>query len=590
VALNEREIADALAERQEASRVLDRWGGLRTYYRDFQDDLSTVQSIVEGDWAMIWPDGTTERVDPAVPNLVEIALEDRARGVSATPPMYRCRAEGEGDEAREKANKVERIVTSMSDMNHLTGYTTSRWAQDYMAGGLVVAQVHPETDLTLPKNRRFPKIRRLEPSFSYPDPVFTPGPFVDSFMYAYEEYRRNVEDRYGVTLDWPRLSNPKEVSTQKVRVVEYHDKTVSQVMVQELAKDRNGVQRYEMLVSAKHGLSKCPIVVTARPRLTGVYRGEFNNGLGVLQYWDRLMRMVMDDAIRKVYPERVVYNIQNPEDYGPDSTIVKETPDGTYEYVAQPNQPFSNFQIMREVSGSVRTSFLLPVSRSGDPNESIISAAGIGATQGQFNEDVRHIQRDALGPLQEAAFEIALEADEKWYGDVEKTIWSSSPGAYKETYKPKVDINGYRKVQVRYGAMSGLDEVNQGVMVMQQLGSNIISKADAQELSPFVEDPQRTQKRQLQEQVQQAMLASVLQAAATGQISPFILSMISQAVESDEVTLSEAISALVPQQLPPAATGGAPAAPPTAPGATQPQAPGIAGAAEGPLPQNTAVG
>jgi hypothetical protein len=246
--------------------------------------------------------------------------------------------------------------------------------------------------------------------------------------------------------------------------------------------------------------------------------------------------------------------------------------------VAQPNQPFSNFQIMREVSGSVRTSFLLPVSRSGDPNESIISAAGIGATQGQFNEDVRAIQRDALGPLVEAAFEVALALDEKMYGGTTKTIWSSKAGAYKETYVPNVDINGYRKVQVRYGAMSGLDEVNQGVMVMQQLGSNIISRTDAMELSPFVEDPQRTKKRQLQEALETAMVSSLQQQALQGLIPAANFAVLMQAVDSDEVTLPEAIVALIPPP-PPVAPGQAPGAPATAPGAEQPQAPGVAGAA-----------
>ena len=581
--LNEDEIGDALAERQMAERVLDRWGSLRTYYRDWQDDLDALKQVYQDDWAMIWPDGSTERVDPAVPNMVRIALRDRANAIAATPPQLRCRPEGEGDEAREKANKLERITTSWLEMNHLRGYTSQMWAMDYMGGGLVACKVLP--DFSQPSKKRFPVFTRMDPAFSYPDPIFTAGPFVDSFIYAYEDYRRTIESHYNIELDWVRPRNPKEASMEKVRVIEYYDGTAAQVVVESLNSNPRGGKPKALVIDEKHGLTHCPVVVKAAANLDGTYSGEFSSGLGVLAYWDKLMRMVMDDAIKKVYPERIAYNVQNPEDYGPDATIALESPDGRYEYVQSPNQPFSNFQIMREVSGSVRTSFMLPVSRSGDPNESIISAAGVSATQGQFTEDIRGIQRDGIGPLIEAGLEVALEGEMVWSPDATKSIWSDNGG---ETYVPRKDIGGYRKVQLRYGPMSGLDEINQGVMVLQQLGGGIISQEDAMELSPFTEDPQRTKKRKLLESMEQALIAGLQQQAAQGTISPFHLAMISQAVASDEVTLDEAIAALIPQQLP-APTGSAPAAPGTAPGAP-PQAPGIPGAAVGPQPQAVQAG
>ena len=582
MALTEDEMGDALAERQHAERVLDRFGGLRTYYRDWQDDIEVLKQVYQDDWAMVWPDGSTERVDPAVPNMVRIAIRDRANAIAATPPQLRCRPEGEGDDAREKANKLERITSSWVEMNHLRGHTTQMWAMDYMGTGLVACKVLP--DFSAPLKKRFPVFTRMDPAFAYPDPIFTAGPFVDSFIYAYEDYRRTIEAHYNIELDWARSRDLKEASMEKVRVIEYYDGTNAQVVVESLNSNPRGGKPKAMIINEAHGLSHCPVVVKAAANLDGTYSGEFSSGLGVLQYWDKLMRMVMDDAIKKVYPERIAYNVQNPEDYGPDATIALESPDGRYEYVQSPNQPFSNFQIMREVSGSVRTSFLLPVSRSGDPNESIISAAGVSATQGQFTEDIRGIQRDGLGPLIEAGMELALEGEVVWSPDATKSIWSTTGG---ETYIPRKDIGGYRKVMLRYGPMSGLDEINQGVMVLQQLGGGIISQEDAMELSPFTEDPQRTKKRKLLESMEAALIAGLQQQAAQGTISPYHLAIISQALESDEVTLSEAIAVLVPQQLP--APTGSPAAPPTAPGAP-PQAPGIAGAAVGPQPQNVQAG
>lgn len=325
-------------------------------------------------------------------------------------------------------------------------------------------------------------------------------------------------------------------------------------------------------------MGRCPIVVSATGTMDGTYSGEFISGLGVQDYWNKLMTLVMDDAVRKVYAQRLTYNVLNSQDWGPDAELQAETPDARYEFIQNPNQPFSNLQVLNMVQNTTRTSFIMPPSRSGDPNESIISAAGISASAAQYQEDVRSIQRDMLSPMFEAALQLAFAGEEAWDPDVEKPIWSSAAGGYRETYVPSRDIAGYRRPKVRYGPMSGLDEINQGVMLLQQLGAGIIDEVTAMEMSPFVEDVQRVQKRKLQKVLQDSMLAGLAAQAQQGLLDPFTLAMVEQAVQSDEVTLSEAIAALVPQ---------APLAPPqpTSPGAP-PEAPGIAGAAEGPQQSN----
>jgi len=563
--LNETELQGALAERQMDSRVIDRWKS-RIYYQDWQRELREVMDIYRGDWTMTWPDGRMERVDPAVPNLVRVAAEDRARGVGATPPNIICSSHGPTDADRMAADKFERIAAYWFQRNRIRGYTTQMWAHDAMSGGLTVCKVLP--DFGKPVAERYPVMTRLDPQNCYPDPVFTPGPFTDSFIYSYEASRAEVEYRYDVTLEWNPRSNVDK-AMEKVTVIEYHDDTWSQVLVLEHS-ETSRQQRRQTVMQAKHGLTRCPVVIGTRPTMDGTYSGEFIGGLGVLDYWNKLMTLVMDDAVRKVYPERITYNVMNPEDYGPDANIQLETPDARYEYVAQGNQPFSNLQVLRDVGQSVRTSFLMPLSRSGDPNESIISAAGVNATQGQYIEDVRSIQRDVLSPMFTAALDIAAEGDIVW-ADVSKPI-----GGGSEKYRPSKDVHGH-VAEVRYGAASGLDEINQNVMVLQQLGARIIDRRTAMEMSPFVEDPQRVEKRMLKETMQDAMLAGLAQQAQQGAIDPFQLSMIDQAIESDEVSLSEAIAAFAPQAplAPPAATPGAP-----------PEAPGMAGAAEGPQESN----
>jgi hypothetical protein len=566
--LEARDISLALRTRDQDSRVLDVWGGLRPTYNTWHQQILDVYNLYAGNWGVIWPDNVRTLALPKIPNFPQLASDDRARSVAATKPSIVCRPEKAGDKSQAMADKRERIIGGYWGLNRVT-QMTSRWAHDAMAGGLMAVRVLPDFDR--PIAERYPVFRRLEPALCYPDPVFTAGPFCDSFIYAYEENIRTVEKRYNVDLSsWKKYTWTRN---DKLRVVEYYDDTWAQVMLEAIPRGQVSGQKAinEIVMAEQHGLGKCPVAVGARPTMDGVYRGEFYGGMGVLNYWNKMMTMVLDDATNKVYPAKLVYDVENPEEWGPDAQLEAQSPNARFEFIQPPNQPFTNIQILHDLAGFARTSAILPPSRSGDPNESIISAAGISATQSQYVEDVRSIQRDMITPMLEAANELALIGDEMWC-NVEKPIYGEKTGqAYKETYLPSKDINGYHRSEVQYGTFSGLDEINQNVLILQQWGNGdgLISERTAMEVSPLVQDVNRELKQKTAEKLQRAALVGLEQQAASGQLDPATLARIWSAVENDDMTLTEAIATH--------ATA-APLAPPgpAAPGAAQ--APGIAGA------------
>src|SRR4029077_11475406 len=94
---------------------------------------------------------------------------------------------------------------------------------------------------------------------------------------------------------------------------------------------------------------------------------------------------------------------------------------------------------------------------------------------------------------------------------IRKTI-GARPGAVAETYTVD-DLAAAGKTQVRYGIGAGLDPINTNVMVLQQLGANLIARRTAMEQSPFIDDAQRTEKRILQQTLDDALLAGVYQQA-----------------------------------------------------------------------------
>ncbi len=578
MALNEREIADDLANRQLADQVFDRWGSTRVFYNDWQDNFDNLARIARNEFVMEWPDGRREQVDPAVPNMVDIASKDRAAVIASTVPQVLCQPEGPGDEAREKADKLERIVGGFLNMNRVTSMQWD-WGFDAMAGGLTVCKVMP--DLMKPVSERFPVFTRLRPQLSYPEPIFTRGPGVQSFMYAYEEYRSVVENDYGVTLGWGRSDKP---NTDKVRVIERYDDTYVQIVAQSIGRTQ-GIAT-DLITQFKHKLGCTPIAIGTASNIHGTYSGEFDAGLGILESWHRMTTMMLDDAARKTYAEKIVYNVVNPGDSGPDAQIELEDQNGRYEYVNQPNEPYSNLQLLNGLQNAVRAAYLMPLARSGNPDESIISAAGINASQTQFNTAVQTTQRLILGPMLEQAIELALKGEETWSPNAKKNVYGGEGRGYRETYTPSKDIKGYRNVRIAYGPMGGLDPINQAVLMQQFHGSGGLSTRRMLELNPMIEDPQREEKQMLKEQLQQVSIAALQQRVMQGTLDPVYLSYVEEAVKSDEVSLSEAIMALIPP-APPVPVGSPPAppgqgSPPALPGGQQ--APGIPGA-QAPQPQ-----
>ena len=569
-----RDIQAALTERQQADRVLDRWGSLRGSYTEWHREVQDVRSVYLGDWDVVWPDNVRSRALPKIPNFVQLAADDRSRAITATSPSLVCRPRKNTDKAKAQADKMERIIGGWLDCNRVQRLKVPMWAHDAMGAGLTVCRVMP--DFATPAAERFPVIDRLDPMFSYPDPIFADGPTLDNFIYAREEKVRTVEKRYGVSLlgkkGWSAAQG--DVCT----VIEFYDDEWLVIMVESSAKASGSGQRRaaEVLVQRRHDIGTCPVVIGRRPTMTGRYAGEFFGGLGVMNYTNRLMTLMLDDAVNKVYAGKTYYNIENPEDWGPDALLEKQTADASFDYISPPNQPFSNLQIVRDLINSSRAAVLMPPSRSGDPNESIISAAGISASQSQFVEDVKSIQRDILAPMLEAAISVGLAIDEQDTGVSKSIFGEDRSGSYEETYSSK-DIDGYRKVHVLYGMGAGLDEINTNVMVLQQWagGDGLMSGRTAREQSPMIEDPQREEKQLALEQLDRAVFAGMVAQAQQGQLSAQALADIRRAVESDEVSLHDAISAFA-EQAPLAAPQGQAQAT-----GAPPEAPGVAGAAEG---------
>src|SRR3990172_2728619 len=575
MAVKASDLPDILEERDHSQRALDRWGAVFTTYSQWHSDNSTAYERYAGSWPTFLPDGKSIMDDPIVPDFIRLAAEARSRGVAASVPAIVCRREKLGDAAKAAADKRERVIGSFWDHSRIMDSLVPRWAFDAMMTGVMACEIWPEFDK--PKLERFPTYKRIEPNHLFPDPIFTPGPWLDSCIVAYSQASRTIATEYGVTVDTVKNSD-------RALVIKYYDPERVIVIVEYF--NRMRIKAHTTLVDVPHTCGRTPIVIGTRPTADGIYRGEFDNARGILEHWNRLETLSLDEPIQAVYPEKIAFDGEDDEESGPGAVHRLETAQSRYEYLQRPNQPFTNMQKSRDYAGFVRAATIFPPSLSGDPNESVISAAGINASGAQHLQDIASIQTDILAPMLQAANELALKQDVEYSGDVTKTIYGGS-SKHRETYNPVKDIGDDYRNEVVYGALSGLDPINRGVMALQQWQGGLWSKRMAMEMDPNIQDASRVMKEQVVEKLTEAGIAGLQQAASKGELRADVWAKIMRAIKEDDYSLEQAIEEFM-VTAPLAEPPGQPGQPAATPGA-----PGIPGAAEGgpqaprlpPLPQ-----
>jgi hypothetical protein len=506
------------ARRHFAQKTLDQFGQLRETYQDRDDRVMMLDQILTGDWHVVWPDRTVERALPKIPNYPRLARSHRTYLVGQTDPTLSIRPSDMTDKAKANAEQRERIVQGWQDRS-LVRLLMPEWAGDLVVTGLCATKVLPDMG-EKDKAKRFPMYMWVNPRHLYPSPMFAKGPFLDDAIIAFEDKANSVAKRFnsGDTLDRMLATAAKRGMTEadKVRVIEYHDDKVSMVIAEALYRSDPGKNRaFEVLMYEEHGLEKCPIVVGTTSTHDGVYRSQLDDGLAMLNTGNRLMTLHLDSAVQKVYPTLVVSEgVENESDYGPGAVIHLTDPSARIEYLNTPAAAYDNYQIIRQLDSYLRTAFLLPPSLTGDPNESVTSAAGINATQSMPNAEVVAIQRHAIAPMLQAANEIAIRADEKW-ADVEKTITGVAKGSpFVEKYQPSKAFAGNYANTVTYGMGAGVDAVTLNVALLQNKGEGLISERTAREKSPYVDDPLVEEQQIASEQMQKAAFSALIAGAA----------------------------------------------------------------------------
>jgi len=150
--------------------------------------------------------------------------------------------------------------------------------------------------------------------------------------------------------------------------------------------------------------------------------------------------------------------------------------------------------------------------------------------------------QEVLAETLEVENRLAIKVSRAWFGNDSTTYHFTEGKRFKEgTYKPNEVFNESDHHVVTY-PVAGADQNALVVGAGQRIGLRTMSRRSAAELDPMIDDPELEQDRITSEALNDAVLASIGNAASTGQLDPMIVSRVAELVTSGQAELAAALA------------------------------------------------
>ena len=524
------EIAFILAERQaKQGPIIDSMRQLRDAYN--------------GDLVIPLPE-LDRREKSAVANLITTGLDQTAMRIASTMPSVYYPALDEGNRMSEKrASTRKRATMGWWEANKmpLKMRRRARWLIGYASSPVIL---RPDMKWGAARWDVRDPLNTFPSTGEDPDQI-TPN----DCIFTYTRSRAWMAQHYPDALSRLKTSgNPKP--TDMLQVVEYTDAEVTVLMVTSQTKlsqwegPTRGVPHVELeRIQNKTGL--CLAVVPGRITLDRPM-GQFDSLVGMYNLQSKLMALEVIAVERGIFPD----------------TYLVSRPGETARFVAGPYDGRSG-QVNVVQGGDIREMAANPGFATNGMMDRIERAQRIGSgTPAEFGgESTSNVRTGKRGdailsavvdfPIQEAQeiFAASLQEENKraiaiaktYFGNERKSFYVSSRGAKGHVdYTPNKDFEDDNNV-VTY-SHSGADANSLVVGLGQRIGIGIMSKQTAQEIDPFISDPEMEKDRVISEGLEQALLQSIQTQASQGAIPPSDVAAIVALVASDKMDLAEAVT------------------------------------------------
>ena len=429
-----------------------------------------VRSIMNGGTngisALLGQEAKNYDVDLPIPNLINSGLEHLAQKLGRMPDI-KVDAYAESERAKTKADKLERIVTSL--------------------------------DASSKMEMQLPQAARWLPGYGFCVWIIRQKKSPEGIMYPHAELRDPYDCYPGY---YGADQQPKELAL--IRLVP------NQVIK-------------SMYPQAKQILDFTPNPIKSGPRFVVSKRfsfdrlsGQYDHVLGLMAAMAKinvLSIIAMEDS---VFTETNIIGELESGNYKRGRLAVNYLTPGSQ--VAKPpnNIPYQLFTQIDRIERQLRVGSSYPVSDDAISPNSFVTGRGLQELLSSVDLNVKEYQLSLKTAIEELDYK-RLEMDQALNGNTKKPLAGYLNGtAYAENYTPSTDIAGMYKTRRIYGVMAGFDEPTKIVSGLQLLQAGIIDKETLQENMDGLDNVQKINDRILKDEAERTLFETLKIQASQG--------------------------------------------------------------------------
>jgi len=551
--------------------------------------MQEIRDLYNGDVQVPLPE-LDRNEQPAVANLISQGLDQMAMRVASTLPSITYTPLKPGQAKSEEYARIRRLANySWWQLNRFDRLQRkrARWLIGYAAAPVIM---RPDF------KRRIPGWQPADPLNTYPsemDPVdVMPSDTILSYKRSLAWLRHLFPGPIGAL-----EVGPKATPDTMIELLEYVDDTEHVLVAVGKAPEADRVpfgqaprstgRPYVDLQRFENRLGRCTVVYPTRPSLERP-TSQFDGMPSLYKTQARAMALWLIAAERAVFPD--TWFISRPNE----TVDVIEEPDGR-----------------AGIPGRVKGGDLREVTTTPAPGTAQIvdllernQRVGAGLSPDFGGENPTNVRTGRAGEqllsatvdfwVQEAQETLAVAYQEEnalavkimraYFGDEPKSFVVNFKKVNGQVdYIPLIHFDSSTNV-VSWPAV-GADVNSLAIGIGQRLGLGEMSIRTAQDLDPYIDDSEREHRRLTTEQIEKALITSIDQAVASGQIGPLEVARLVELVRTGDMQIYEAfqkvhqeiVDQAQQQQQPPGPNG----APPGALGPGGPPGAGLAGAGPG---------
>ena len=525
-------------------------------YRSRKNDLgplrargSEISQVYDGIVTVALPE-LDEAKAPAIANWLTQGLDQMAMRVASVTPNILCPPLKPGFKGSEESARTRRRAhMAWWQQNHfdLQLSKRARWFIGYAAAPAIV---RPDD------KRGIPVWELRDPLSAYPAPSADPlGLLPEDCIFA-------VQRRLGwIASHFPKAARALDTNSspnpdRQYECLEYID-AEEHVLIAlgsaEPARSKSfstaggrasaGVPFCE-LARFPNRVERCTVVIPQRLSLNEPH-GQFDQMPGLYRMQARAMALWLIATERAIFPD--TWFVSRPNE----TVTVMQTPDGRAGIVGQVKggdlkemtavSAPQVAQIIQMLERNQMTTASVPSDFGGEPNSAVRTGR---AQENSMSATVDFWVQEAQKSFGYAFTEenkLAIKIAREYFGDRQQYFYVSFgkvQGA--ASYTPNKDFD--TDANIVAWPHAGTDVNSLVIGIGQRLGLGEMSKRTARILDPYIDDPDLEEERVTAESLEAALMMSVNQSAATGQIGPLELGRIYQLVLQERQSIFDAIN------------------------------------------------